>query len=70
MPCGGGTGLFIQTNEAWYTKPRFKSLSSLPYDAKGLLNEAINDPNLHCFFEQQLYRSVYQDVPKIIILYH
>ena len=70
MPCGGGTqaGPFhSQTNEAWFTKtPGLKVVyPAFPYDAKGLLNEAINDPNPVLFFEhKQLYRSVYQDVPK------
>ena len=70
MPCGGGTqaGPFhSQTNEAWFTKtPGLKIVyPAFPYDAKGLLNEAINDPNPVLFFEhKQLYRSVYQDVPK------
>jgi 2-oxoisovalerate dehydrogenase E1 component len=37
---------------------------AFPYDVKGLLNTAINDPNPVMFFEhKQLYRSVYQDVP-------
>jgi 2-oxoisovalerate dehydrogenase E1 component len=31
-------------------KPRFKVVyPAFPYDAKGLLNEAINDPNPVCF---------------------
>lgn len=70
MPCGGGTqaGPFhSQTNEAWFTKtPGLKVVyPAFPYDAKGLLNTAINDPNPVMFFEhKQLYRSVYQDVPK------
>jgi len=70
MPCGGGTqaGPFhSQTNEAWFTKtPGLKVVyPAFPYDAKGLLNESINDPNPVLFFEhKQLYRSVYQDVPK------
>ncbi len=70
MPCGGGTqaGPFhSQTNEAWFTKtPGLKVVyPAFPYDAKGLLNAAINDPNPIMFFEhKQLYRSVYQDVPK------
>jgi 2-oxoisovalerate dehydrogenase E1 component len=70
MPCGGGTqaGPFhSQTNEAWFTKtPGLKVVyPAFPYDAKGLLNTAINDPNPVLFFEHKLlYRSVYQDVPK------
>ncbi|HKX87385.1 MAG TPA: dehydrogenase E1 component subunit alpha/beta [Flavobacterium sp.] len=70
MPCGGGTqaGPFhSQTNEAWFTKtPGLKVVyPAFPYDAKGLLNTAINDPNPVMFFEhKQLYRSIYQDVPK------
>lgn len=69
MPCGGGTqaGPFhSQTNEAWFTKtPGLKVVyPAFPYDAKGLLNESINDPNPVLFFEhKQLYRSVYQEVP-------
>lgn len=70
MPCGGGTqaGPFhSQTNEAWFTKtPGLKVVyPAFPYDAKGLLNEAINDPNPVMFFEhKQLYRSTSQEVPK------
>ena len=70
MPCGGGTqaGPFhSQTNEAWFTKtPGLKVVyPAFPYDAKGLLATAINDPNPVLFFEhKQLYRSVYQEVPK------
>ena len=70
MPCGGGTqaGPFhSQTNEAWFTKtPGLKVVyPAFPYDAKGLLNTSVNDPNPVLFFEhKQLYRSVYQDVPK------
>ena len=69
MPCGGGSqaGPFhSQTNEAWFTKtPGLKVVyPAFPYDVKGLLNTAINDPNPVMFFEhKQLYRSVYQDVP-------
>jgi len=70
MPCGGGTqaGPFhSQTNEAWFTKtPGLKVVyPAFPYDAKGLLNASINDPNPVMYFEHKmLYRSIYQDVPK------
>lgn len=69
MPCGGGTqaGPFhSQTNEAWFTKtPGLKVVyPAFPFDAKGLLNSSINDPNPVMFFEhKQLYRSIYQEVP-------
>jgi 2-oxoisovalerate dehydrogenase E1 component len=69
MPCGGGTqaGPFhSQTNEAWFTKtPGLKVVyPAFPYDAKGLLNTSINDPNPVLFFEhKQLYRSIHQEVP-------
>ena len=70
MPCGGdvGAGPFhSQTNEAWFTKtPGLKVVyPAFPYDAKGLLATAINDPNPVLFFEHKgLYRSIYQDVPE------
>nr|WP_240475150.1 dehydrogenase E1 component subunit alpha/beta [Tamlana sedimentorum] len=69
MPCGGGVAagpFHSQTNEAWFTKtPGLKVVyPAFPYDAKGLLNTAINDPNPVMFFEHKaLYRSVRQDVP-------
>jgi 2-oxoisovalerate dehydrogenase E1 component len=69
MPCGGGTqaGPFhSQTNEAWFTKtPGLKVVyPAFPYDVKGLLNTAIEDPNPVLFFEhKQLYRSIHQEVP-------
>ena len=69
MPCGAGVqaGPFhSQTNEAWFTKtPGLKVVyPAFPYDAKGLLVTAINDPNPVMFFEHKaLYRSMYQDVP-------
>ncbi len=70
MPCGGdvGAGPFhSQTNEAWFTKtPGLKVVyPAFPYDAKGLLITAINDPNPVLFFEHKaLYRSIYQEVPE------
>ncbi|WP_405291539.1 thiamine pyrophosphate-dependent enzyme [Algibacter sp. Ld11] len=69
MPCGGdvGAGPFhSQTNEAWFTKtPGLKVVyPAFPYDAKGLLASAINDPNPVMFFEHKgLYRSIRQEVP-------
>ncbi len=69
MPCGGGVGagpFHSQTNEAWFTKtPGLKVVyPAFPYDAKGLLATAVNDPNPVLFFEHKaLYRSVYQEVP-------
>ncbi|NVJ89540.1 MAG: dehydrogenase [Flavobacteriaceae bacterium] len=69
MPCGAGVGagpFHSQTNEAWFTKtPGLKVVyPAFPEDAKGLLAEAINDPNPVLFFEHKaLYRSIYQDVP-------
>lgn len=70
MPCGGdvGAGPFhSQTNEAWFTKtPGLKVVyPAFPYDAKGLLATAIDDPNPILFFEHKaLYRSIYQEVPE------
>ncbi len=70
MPCGAGVGagpFHSQTNEAWFTKtPGLKVIyPAFPYDAKGLLAAAINDPNPVLFFEHKaLYRSVYQEVPE------
>ncbi|WP_373075554.1 thiamine pyrophosphate-dependent enzyme, partial [Zeaxanthinibacter enoshimensis] len=69
MPCGAGVGagpFHSQTNEAWFTKtPGLKVVyPAFPYDAKGLLATAVNDPNPVLFFEHKaLYRSVYQNVP-------
>ena len=69
MPCGAGVAagpFHSQTNEAWFTKtPGLKVVyPAFPYDAKGLLATAINDPNPVLFFEHKaLYRSIRQDVP-------
>ncbi|HTF81267.1 MAG TPA: alpha-ketoacid dehydrogenase subunit beta, partial [Cytophagales bacterium] len=70
MPTGAGTGagpFHSQSNEAWFTKvPGLKIIyPSGPYDAKGLLNEAFNDPNPILFFEHKvLYRSIQEEVPE------
>ncbi|WP_369825364.1 thiamine pyrophosphate-dependent enzyme [Formosa sp. Hel1_31_208] len=69
MPCGGGVAagpFHSQTNEAWFTKtPGLKVVyPAFPYDAKGLLATAIDDPNPVLFFEHKaLYRSIRQEVP-------
>ncbi|WP_394800551.1 alpha-ketoacid dehydrogenase subunit alpha/beta [Aestuariivivens insulae] len=69
MPCGGGVAagpFHSQTNEAWFTKtPGLKVVyPAFPYDAKGLLARAINDPNPVLFFEHKgLYRTIRQEVP-------
>jgi len=70
MPCGAGVAagpFHSQTNEAWFTKtPGLKVIyPAFPYDAKGLLATAINDPNPVLFFEHKaLYRSIRQEVPE------
>ena len=69
MPCGAGVAagpFHSQTNEAWFTKtPGLKVIyPAFPFDAKGLLATAIEDPNPVLFFEHKaLYRSIRQEVP-------
>ncbi len=69
LPTGGGVGagpFHSQSNEAWFVHtPGLKVVyPSNPYDAKGLLIAAINDPNPVLFFEHKaLYRSVTGSVP-------
>ena len=69
MPTGGGVGagpFHSQSNEAWFVHtPGLKVVyPSTPYDAKGLLIAAINDPNPVMYFEHKaLYRSVSGEVP-------
>ena len=69
MPCGGGVGagpFHSQTNEVWFTKvPGLKVVyPSHPYEAKGLLNMSIDDPNPVMFFEHKnLYRTVSEEIP-------
>lgn len=70
MPTGGGTGagpFHSQSNEAWFTHvPGLKVVfPATPYDAKGLLLAAFNDPNPVMFFEHKgLYRSESGPVPE------
>jgi len=69
MPCGGGVGagpFHSQTNEAWFfNTPGLKIVyPSNPYDAKGLLLAALDDPNPVMFFEHKyLYRSNTAEIP-------
>lgn len=70
MPTGAGVGagpFHSQSNEAWFTHvPGLKVVyPSSPYDAKGLLIAAINDPNPVLYFEHKaLYRSISGNVPE------
>jgi 2-oxoisovalerate dehydrogenase E1 component len=70
MPTGAGVGagpFHSQSNEAWFTHvPGLKVVyPSNPFDAKGLLIAAINDPNPVLYFEHKaLYRSVSGAVPE------
>lgn len=69
MPTGGGVGagpFHSQSNEAWFTHtPGLKVVyPSSPFDAKGLMIAAINEPNPVLFFEHKaLYRSISGYVP-------
>jgi 2-oxoisovalerate dehydrogenase E1 component len=69
MPTGANTtaGPFhSQSNEAWFFHtPGLKIVyPSNPYDAKGLLNAAIEDPNPVMYFEHKfLYRSISAEIP-------
>jgi 2-oxoisovalerate dehydrogenase E1 component len=69
MPTGAGTAagpFHSQSNEAWFFHtPGLKIVyPSNPYDAKGLLNAALEDPNPYLYFEHKvLYRSVKKSIP-------
>lgn len=69
MPTGAGVAagpFHSQSNEAWFFHtPGLKIVyPSNPYDAKGLLNAAIEDPNPYMYFEHKaLYRSISEDIP-------
>ena len=69
MPTGGGTAagpFHSQSNEAWFFHtPGLKILyPSTPYDAKGLLCAAFDDPNPVMYFEHKfLYRSLMEAIP-------
>ena len=69
MPTGAGmaAGPFhSQSNEAWFFHtPGLKIVyPSNPYDAKGLLNSAFEDPNPYLYFEHKgMYRSISSEIP-------
>lgn len=69
MPTGAGTAagpFHSQSNEAWFFHtPGLKIVyPSNPYDAKGLLCAAIDDPNPYLYFEHKfLYRSIKEQIP-------
>jgi 2-oxoisovalerate dehydrogenase E1 component len=69
MPTGAGTAagpFHSQSNEAWFFHtPGLKIVyPSNPYDAKGLLNAALEDPNPYLYFEHKLlYRSIKDTIP-------
>lgn len=69
MPTGGGVAagpFHSQSNEAWFFhSPGLKIVyPSNPFDAKGLLMAAIEDPNPVMYFEHKaLYRSLSAEVP-------
>lgn len=69
MPTGAGVGagpFHSQSNEAWFFHtPGLKIVyPSNPYDAKGLLAAAIEDPNPYLYFEHKaLYRSLSDEIP-------
>jgi len=69
MPTGAGTAagpFHSQSNEAWFFHtPGLKVVyPSTPYDAKGLLCAALEDPNPVLYFEHKLlYRSTKEVIP-------
>ena len=69
MPTGAGTAagpFHSQSNEAWFFHtPGLKIVyPSNPYDAKGLICAAIEDPNPVLYFEHKLmYRSIKEPIP-------
>ena len=69
MPTGAGAAagpFHSQSNEAWFFHtPGLKIVfPSTPYEAKGLLAAAIEDPNPVMVFEHKfLYRSIREEIP-------
>ncbi len=69
MPTGAGTAagpFHSQSNESWFFHtPGLKIVyPSNPYDAKGLLCAALEDPNPYLYFEHKLlYRAIKDFIP-------
>lgn len=69
MPTGAGVAagpFHSQSNEAWFFHtPGLKIVyPSSPYDAKGLLTAAFEDPNPVMYFEHKaLYRAITEEIP-------
>ena len=69
MPTGAAVAagpFHSQSNEAWFFHtPGLKiAYPAFPYDAKGLILTAFEDPNPVMFFEHKaLYRSISEDIP-------
>jgi len=69
MPTGAGVAagpFHSQSNETWFFHIAGLKIAypAFPYDAKGLLISAFEDPNPVIFFEHKaLYRSIKQDIP-------
>lgn len=69
MPTGAGTAagpFHSQSNEAWFFHtPGLRIVyPSNPYDAKGMLCAAFQDPNPYLYFEHKyLYRSLSESIP-------
>ncbi len=68
MPTGAGVAagpFHSQSNEAWFAHTSGLKVvyPSSPYDAKGLLNASIEDPNPVIFFEHKaLYRAISEEI--------
>ncbi len=69
MPTGAGVAagpFHSQSNEAWFFHTAGLKIvyPSNPYDAKGLLLAAFEDPNPYLYFEHKaMYRSLAEDIP-------
>lgn len=74
MPAGGGAqrgAQHSQTLESWYAHvPGLKVvMPATPYDAKGMLKQAIRDPDTVLFIEHELLYGVKGEVPDLGVEY-